>query len=249
VSYSFYLWHWPLIALYNARTEGLTNPARFAILALALLASVISYRYVERPFRLKPYRRSARATLLIAASAMASVAVLAVGIPVAAARLRPADEMAEVALKYLKYKPYVGGSCFLSGGFDDTSLFQKDVCLKLVPGRRNVLIVGDSHAAHFVSAFKALHPELDVLQATASGCEALRKGSGPKRCTQLYGYIFDDFLRNHHVDTIALASLVVAAASEHARVPEAAGWSQRRPRPGRGIRSTFPSAIGASHRE
>ncbi|HEY3256317.1 MAG TPA: acyltransferase family protein [Polyangiaceae bacterium] len=206
VSYSLYLWHWPLIALYNARYPTLTNRARVAILLLALLASVISYRYVERPFRSKPYRRSARTTLALAASAMALVAVLAVGLPVAAARLHPTEEMADAALKYLKYNAEIGaGTCFLHSGFDDARLFRRDICLKLVPGCRSVLIMGDSHAAHFVEAFKARHAKDCFLQVTASGCEAVRQGSGSKRCTRLFSEIFDDWLPSHRINTIILA--------------------------------------------
>jgi peptidoglycan/LPS O-acetylase OafA/YrhL len=206
VSYSLYLWHWPLIALYNARYVGLNNRARAVILLLALLASVVSYRYVERPFRQKPYRRSTRATLLIAVSAMASVAVLSLALPLAAARLHPPDRLAETALKYLAYDADVGApTCFLSSGFDDPQLFRKDVCLKFVPGHRSILVMGDSHAAHFVAAIKALRPDHDVLQATSSGCEALHGGPGAKRCLKLFAYVFDEFLVNHHVDIVVLA--------------------------------------------
>jgi peptidoglycan/LPS O-acetylase OafA/YrhL len=205
-SYSLYLWHWPLIAFYNARHDALTTAARFAILALTMAVAVLSYRYVERPFRRKPYRRSARAVLLIAASGMASVALLAFGIPLAAARLRPRSELADAALKYLTYEADVrAGTCFLYSGFNDAALFRKDLCLNIRPGRRSFLVMGDSHAAHFVPALAALRPDLDILQATASGCEAVRGGRGPKRCTDLFAYVFDEFLPTHHVDTVILA--------------------------------------------
>ncbi|HWZ91544.1 MAG TPA: acyltransferase family protein [Polyangiaceae bacterium] len=206
VSYSFYLWHWPVIALYNARHDGMTTGVRFAILGLTLAAAVLSYRYVERPFRRKPYRRSARATLLIAACGAASIAVLALGVPLAAARLRPRSELADAALKYLTYEADLrAGTCFLHSGFDDAALFRKDLCLNVRPGRRSFLVMGDSHAAHFVPALAALRPELDILQATASGCEAVRGGEGAKRCTDLFAYVFDEFLPSHHVDTLVLA--------------------------------------------
>jgi len=205
-SYSLYLWHWPLIAFYNARHEVLTTPARCIILGLTVAISVLSYRYVERPFRRKPYRRNARAALLIAASGMASIALLAFGIPLAAARLRPSSELADAALKYLTYEADVrAGTCFLYSGFNDAALFRKDLCLNIHPGRRSFLVMGDSHAAHFVPALAALRPDLDILQATASGCEAVRHGRGQKRCTDLFAYVFDEFLPAHHVDTIILA--------------------------------------------
>jgi len=184
----------------------MTTSFRIGILLATLLISVLSYRYVERPFRQRPFRRGARPTLVFAAGAMAAMALLALGVPVAAARLRPATEMADAALAYSDYTIDINnGTCFLSSGFDDVSLFRKDLCLKVADNRRNFLIMGDSHAAHFVPAFKGLHPELNVMQATASGCAAVRGGAGPKRCTQLFAFVFNDFLPKHRVDTVVLA--------------------------------------------
>jgi peptidoglycan/LPS O-acetylase OafA/YrhL len=206
ISYSLYLWHWPLIALYAARHEGMTSSVRIIILLITLLLAVLSYRYVESPFRRKPYRRGTRATLLLAGSGMAVVALLALGVPAAAARLHPPAQVADAALKYLTYEADVrGGTCFLHSGFDDAALFQKERCLAMHPGRQSVLVMGDSHAAHFVAAFEALYPEMDILQASASGCEAARGVHGAKRCTKLFEFVFNEFLPKHHVNTVVLA--------------------------------------------
>ena len=50
ISYGVYLWHWPLIVI--ARDRGWTGGgADLGVLAVTLLASVVSYRLVERPIR------------------------------------------------------------------------------------------------------------------------------------------------------------------------------------------------------
>jgi len=52
VSYSLYLWHWPLLALYRATApaaQGIATP--LALCAVALVLAVASWRYVEQPFR------------------------------------------------------------------------------------------------------------------------------------------------------------------------------------------------------
>lgn len=206
ISYSLYLWHWPVIALYNARHDTLGHVQQLEILAFSVVASILSYRYVERPFRQKPFRRDAKATLRIAVVGMAAVAALAFGVPAAAARLRPQSELAEAALKYLSYESDVrAGTCFLDSGFNDFALFRKDQCLALAKGRKNFLVLGDSHAAHFMPAFFAMRPDINWLQATASGCEAVRGGGGPKRCTELFAYTFDEFIPAHQLDAIVLA--------------------------------------------
>src|ERR1043165_7562492 len=43
------------------------------------------------------------------------------------------------------------------------------------------------------------------MQATASGCQALRNGSTLPHCKKLYSYVFDEFLPAHRVGTVVLA--------------------------------------------
>nr|WP_264029949.1 acyltransferase family protein [Cellulosimicrobium sp. SH8] len=56
ISYSLYLWHWPIIvfALVVVGGAQLTAPLALAVLALSVLAAVASTRWVEAPFRRSP---------------------------------------------------------------------------------------------------------------------------------------------------------------------------------------------------
>jgi peptidoglycan/LPS O-acetylase OafA/YrhL len=50
ISYSLYLWHWPVIALFRA--VGLDRaPHMLAAVALSFGLAYVSYRFVEQPFR------------------------------------------------------------------------------------------------------------------------------------------------------------------------------------------------------
>ncbi len=71
VSYSFYLWHWPLLAFYRATTIGTGSPqVRIVLCGVALIVAAVSWRYIETPFRrLRPRGR------LFAAGAACSVAL------------------------------------------------------------------------------------------------------------------------------------------------------------------------------
>ena len=72
ISYSWYLWHWPLVvfAKYVAVSEfGLAQ--RSLLLVTSFLLAVISWRYIETPFRsrrLLPQRRLVRASVLTLAT-------------------------------------------------------------------------------------------------------------------------------------------------------------------------------------
>jgi peptidoglycan/LPS O-acetylase OafA/YrhL len=52
ISYSLYLWHWPLISLaVYLSSNPLTQQEIYALVIAAIVISIISWRFVERPFR------------------------------------------------------------------------------------------------------------------------------------------------------------------------------------------------------
>lgn len=52
ISYSLYLWHWPLLAFYRATSIGEGNTqTRLMLCGAAVLLAIASYRYIEQPFR------------------------------------------------------------------------------------------------------------------------------------------------------------------------------------------------------
>ncbi|WP_110241758.1 acyltransferase family protein [Nocardioides gilvus] len=77
-SFSIYLWHWPVIVLAAAWWgEALTAAAKLALLALTLLLSWASYRWVENPFRTKAvWRRRPSRTLWIYPVSVATVVAI-----------------------------------------------------------------------------------------------------------------------------------------------------------------------------
>lgn len=78
ISYSLYLWHWPVMALYRYRFEAEPGPLMKAALLAAMLAVAwLSWRFVEEPFR----TRSAlpRRVWLFASSAGAALVLAACG--------------------------------------------------------------------------------------------------------------------------------------------------------------------------
>jgi peptidoglycan/LPS O-acetylase OafA/YrhL len=76
ISYSLYLWHWPLIAFAEYwNVEPLTGILRIVILAIALLAAWVSWRFVERPFR-KTNRMSRQRISALSAAGLASLGLI-----------------------------------------------------------------------------------------------------------------------------------------------------------------------------
>jgi peptidoglycan/LPS O-acetylase OafA/YrhL len=78
-SYSIYLWHWPVMVY--ARALGFGGLAAAPVVAaLGLLAGILSYRFVETPFRQRRLAPSGRQLLLACGGAALAVGVAGVAI-------------------------------------------------------------------------------------------------------------------------------------------------------------------------
>lgn len=105
ISYSLYLWHWPLIVIApSVPFWGLTIYHRFALLVLCFVLAWLTKRFVEDPVR--SWRvltsRSAKVTLWSSLAAMVVVAVTAAG---AWAVNAPAYRAGEQAIAQLRENP------------------------------------------------------------------------------------------------------------------------------------------------
>ncbi len=111
VSYSIYLWHWPLLILAPfALNRDLDLPTEFSILVLTILAAWITKLFVEDPMRKGPFlaRRKARYTFAFAGVGTAIVlAIVASGNAKLENDLRKAEKQ---SLQLIAAKPKCFGA-------------------------------------------------------------------------------------------------------------------------------------------
>src|SRR6516225_6868500 len=151
ISYSLYLWHWPLFTFARFSKDSLVLDAteKLALFALTVLVSYLSWRYIEQPFRqrtMAPTRAAAFRFAGVASGVL--VAGSALGLAVSQT---PSDSDRE-ALALEAYNAYQSqseplyrvGTCFK---FDGSAF--ADSCLELAGGKSNWLLWGDSLAAHY----------------------------------------------------------------------------------------------------
>jgi peptidoglycan/LPS O-acetylase OafA/YrhL len=172
ISYSLYLWHWPLFTFARFSKNSLVLDAgdKIALFALTVLISYLSWRYVEQPFRTRTLAPTRRDAFRIAA--FASVILLAgSGLGIALSLSQSDTDRAALALESYnayEYRPlYRAGSCF-----SPENGILGDSCLALAAGKSNWLLWGDSLAAHYFSGLrKATDPaSVNILQATQAAC-------------------------------------------------------------------------------
>ncbi|NMG75895.1 acyltransferase family protein, partial [Aromatoleum diolicum] len=145
ISFPLYLWHWPLLSFARiAMGDRVTTKLLVGVLALAVLASWLTFRLVETPVR----RRGGRWTIAI----LLALSVIVIGVSTnilvrggLAFRLEDAQAKREAGSLEWRDELRGGGDCagFLPGGMPGK-------CLIANPeARPTAMILGDSHANHY----------------------------------------------------------------------------------------------------
>lgn len=177
-SYSFYLWHWPVLVLSHiALNRPLhTSEAALAVLTAFALAA-ISLRFVEQPFRGRaPIRMNRRAVLAGSGAVLTLFASAGAGAwrtngfeALASPQIAAAVHATESINPFRKHCHNNGDSDTLSAAGDCTA-----------GGGQNgsgyqVLLWGDSHADHLMPGLARLAQKegFAVRQSTVSGCSPL----------------------------------------------------------------------------
>jgi peptidoglycan/LPS O-acetylase OafA/YrhL len=150
ISYSLYLWHWPILAFLRQGygTVHLPLSIASAAISLSVVLAIVSWRYVERPFRTPG---QIRRTGILAFAGSGTVAVVAVGLTVHAFNGMPwrIDATTRTIAAAAADRQQIRQSCM-------SKLPSDGLCIIGRAGvRPSVLLWGDSHAG-------ALMPALDV---------------------------------------------------------------------------------------
>ena len=96
LSYSFYLWHWPFFAFHRYLfSDSPSVPLALGYIILALLISIASLKYIERPFRERRWVQSRKKVLL--STGLVSLLVMIAGLSLWKTRGMPSRLPAEVA--------------------------------------------------------------------------------------------------------------------------------------------------------
>lgn len=177
ISYSLYLWHWPLVLFaQNYLLRDLVYFETTALIVVTFILATLSWRYVERPFRLPTNVLRRSATNLFATAALASIILACVGFAIyrtngLPSRLSPETaRIAEAASDFLqdwngcvdKANPFYPGlaHCPIGKPYDADAIF---------------LAWGDSHARAFKNGLDAAAKEngQNGLFVWAGGCPPL----------------------------------------------------------------------------
>ena len=160
ISYSLYLWHWPILAFLRYLFPVLSPAMAIGAVVATFVLSIASYRLVERPARRAgwSFARVAAAFALIPAAGVAAVSFWLVGTdgygPYGAAYREALAETRRISAPAYAY-PYV-----CQDKVWKTADLDRPACV-INPSAENgakprTLLWGDSHAAHYIGVVGAI---------------------------------------------------------------------------------------------
>jgi len=158
ISYSLYLWHWPVLAFSRYWSIGpISWGERLALVGVSLVLAALSWRYLETPFRKRAVLK--RRSQIFAFAGIATAILLLAGLFVNKRQGLPSRFPPEV-LKLLDKKAYLPFRPHLSLA----DVLNRDF-IELGHGKTNrnpeIFLWGDSHARMLMPVLDSLCKELD----------------------------------------------------------------------------------------
>ena len=177
ISYSLYLWHWPIMVF--QRSDGIlfeqaSVTAKLGLIAISIGVACLSWKFIELPFRIRNKTMSVRLAFGGALASMAVVGALgATALALNGAPYRFPQSVVSIG-SYLGYNPAAAfreGQCYLGA---NRQTFDTKTCLTKDATRPNYLLIGDSHAAQLWLGLSSVLTSVNLMQATVTMCRPVR---------------------------------------------------------------------------
>ncbi|WEX86343.1 acyltransferase [Sinorhizobium garamanticum] len=186
ISYSLYLWHWPIIVYFKlvGGTLEITPQQMLAAIVLSLACAYASWRFIETPFRRRaPNGFTSRFILASSSAAIAAVAVVAATVNVWEGF--PGRLSRDARLAYSGTFDIDGQRDRCGGKTPQEGLCRIGAEAGAASGKNSILLWGDSHAGAIMSGLDVLLERSNKQGAVAfkGGCPPLlgveRQDKGP----------------------------------------------------------------------
>ncbi|WP_426132947.1 acyltransferase family protein [Pseudomonas sp. PWP3-1b2] len=204
ISYSWYLWHWPVLVFGKyANITDLAPVQLAALFSLSLLLGYASWRFVEGPFRERRLLAGNRAVLVSAVIGLVSLGLIGKGLVWSdgfAWRLSPQ------ALQFAK--AHTWSPNLMNCLSDDKKNKHRELChFGPQEGTARALVWGDSHASALIPALKdgAGRYDFGITQAGYAGCLPFYRKENTPGCNAFNERVTQLLSRDSFSDVVLVA--------------------------------------------
>jgi peptidoglycan/LPS O-acetylase OafA/YrhL len=216
LSYSLYLWHWPVIVFLPVLGERLDTSLlghELALVAAMTALATISYRLWEQPIRFRIRRRApARRVVVVGLAASAALSLSAIPL------LQAPSGFESRALASVRDMAQPGRCPYFARDWPADPGSAR-ACVQRTGRGPTVALVGDSHAQQWQPALLALaeRHDLTIVRATRGGCPAndvtVDRGVDPlgltgsgEQCAAWRRQVYADLVERHDPDVVLVAT-------------------------------------------
>ncbi|MGR3781313.1 MAG: acyltransferase family protein [Albimonas sp.] len=214
ISYSLYLWHWPILVLLRAVTwePHLSPQAQALAIGATVLLAWLSWRFVERPFRTSGDRGGVGRRAIFAGSALGMLLLGAAGGVAYLSQGAPWRFPPEIQAIYASAR-FDNGPYDACGPAEEVGPFCRLDPTRPIDGPQDVLYWGDSHATMLMSSVDHAVRARGWLGSVyvREGCPPAlgfnRSGwGGAEGCSRSTERLFDELERRDDIDTVIVAA-------------------------------------------
>ncbi|WP_181884904.1 acyltransferase family protein [Arthrobacter sp. RT-1] len=186
-SYSWYLWHWPVIVLAGVFFQSDSIWLKIGSAVLSLLLAALTYEFIENRFRYAPRLvKSTKRTFIAAGASLLIVCIVAGAATMAARSITSTPSFA----KFVQARAVVSDQSCDRSSTTETGM---RLCeMGDIASKTTIMLVGDSHAGHWKAAIDeaATQSNIRLLVRWMSACPvsglsvATSSGNRVKGCTE-----------------------------------------------------------------
>lgn len=198
ISYSLYLWHWPLIVIARYMGYDLNAVNVVVIIALSIILAYLSFRFIEsaKIFNIK--------WLIILSVVLGGLTFLLSRVETNKWLFKKSTitlaDYTEAHVDEIHQRMSLN-DCFVINHEEKVEDFLKKSCLTIDTTKKNVLLLGDSHAAALSLSFKEVFKtkNINLLRVHASqGFPFLNNVGDSEFARKIYRYLYHDFIIKNH---------------------------------------------------
>ena len=210
ISYSWYLWHWPLLSFARICSDsGISTSVAVTLALVSFGCAVLSWKFIEQPFRKSttptPLLLKRYAALAVTMMIPAVIFGITHGLP---QRNRSVQRMEIVG------EPLRHDVCVAPYGVSHPILVAPCVATGQGPA---VAVIGDSHAAALAEGFRSIAAQQGyrLVELTKASCPALQgvrafsihHPAHDRECTEFNREVMDYLQREPSIDAVVIAGV------------------------------------------
>lgn len=164
ISYSLYLIHWPVIVIWNYLSDNVTIFDNFGILIICLFLAMLSYKYIEQPFRNKTIDISKKRIKNVLISLFLIINIVGLSMYFSNGwtwRVNSIVNFENVGDSKNFHKKFYGGEGYSSGAINTQN-------------PADIVLIGDSHGSHYLEGiYKVIAKPYNLNLYSSSGTSCI----------------------------------------------------------------------------